>query len=186
MAWKYRLRSLCPLIVPLVTLALAGCASVTVMTDHDPSAEFGALHTYAWRTGPQTGVGDPRFDSPLVDRYVRTAVDRVLASKGYRTAAPESTADFVVGYEAVIRHKTSVQTINRRYGYRVGGWGGPRTSAYDYDEGTLLIDVAAPATKQLLWRGSATGVVDPQASPGKREQRINEAVERMLADFPPH
>jgi hypothetical protein len=79
-----------------------------------------------------------------------------------------------------------VQTINRWYGYRAGGWGGPQTYAYDYDEGTLLIDVADPATMQLLWRGSATGVVDPQASPEKRELRINDAVERMLADFPPH
>ena len=74
---------------------------------------------------------------------------------------------------------------NRWYGYRVGGWGGPQTYVRDYDEGTLLIDVIDPATMQLLWRGSGTGVVDPQASPEKREQRINEAVEQILADFPP-
>ena len=186
MAREVGLRFIWAIIVTLVTLPMAGCVRVTVMTDHDPSADFGALHTYAWRTGPQTGVGDPRFDSPLIDKRVRAAVDRMLASKGYRMAAPGSSADFVVGYEAVIREKTSVQTINRWSGYRAGGWGGSQTYTYDYDEGTLLIDVSNPATKELLWRGSATGVVDPQASPEKREQRINDAVERMLADFPPH
>jgi hypothetical protein len=171
--------------VLLIAPALAGCSQVTVTTDHDPSANFGALHTYAWRPGPQQGVDDPRFDSTLLDKRVRAAVDRVLASKGYRTAAPGTGADFLVGYHAVVRQKTSVQTINRWYGYRVGGWyGGPQAFAHVYDEGTLLIDIVDPATAQLLWRGSGTGVVDPQASPEKREQRINDAVERILADFP--
>lgn len=172
--------------VLLVALVLAGCARITVTADHDPSANFGALHTYAWRPGPQQGVGDPRFDSTLIDKRVRAAIDRVLASKGYRAAAPGTTADFLVGYHAVVRQRTSAQTINRWYGYRVVTLpGGPGTHAHDYDEGTLLIDVLDPATMQLLWRGSGTGVVDPQASPEKREQRINDAVERILADFPP-
>jgi len=174
------------MVVPLVALVLAGCSRITVTTDHDASANFGALHTYAWRPGPQQGVGDPRFDSTLLDKRVRAAVDQVLVSKGYRAAAPGTTADFLVGYHAVVRQKTSVQTINRWYGYRVGGLpGGPGSYARTYDEGTLLIDVIDPSTMQLLWRGSGTGVVDPQASPEKREQRINDAVDRILADFPP-
>ena len=171
--------------IALVALALAGCLQVTVTTDHDPAANFGALHTYAWRPGPQQGMGDPRFDSTLIDRRVRAAIERVLASKGYRAAAPGTTPDFLVGYHAVVRQKTSVQTINRWYGYRVGVWRGPETYVRDYDEGTLLIDVIDPATMQLLWRGSGTGVVDPLSSAEKREERINEAVERILADFPP-
>lgn len=169
-----------------IALALAGCSQITVRADHDPSANFGALHTYAWRPEPQQGVADPRFDSTLIDKRVRAAIDRVLASKGYRAAAPGTTADFLVGYHAVVRQKTSAQTINRWYGYRLGGWhGGPQTYVHDYEEGTLLIDVIDPATMELLWRGSGTGVVDPKASPEKREQRINDAVERILADFPP-
>ena len=172
--------------VLLIAPALAGCSQVAVTTDHDPSANFSALHTYAWRPGPQQGVDDPRFDSTLLDKRVRAAVDRVLASKGYRTAAPGTDADFLVGYHAVVRQKTSVQTINRWYGYRAGVWyGGPQTFAHVYDEGTLLIDVIDPATMQLLWRGSGTGVVNPQASPETREERINDAVEHILADFPP-
>jgi len=174
------------LVALLVALALAGCSRITVTADHDPSANFGALHTYAWRPGPQQGVGDPRFDSALIDKRVRAAVDRVLASKGYRAAAPGNTADFLVGYHAVVRQKTSAQTINQMYGYRVVALpGGPGAHAHDYDQGTLLIDVIDPTTLQLLWRGSGTGVVDPQANPEKREQRINDAVERILADFPP-
>lgn len=174
-----------PIAFFLLAMALAGCARVRVATDYDRSANFGALHTYGWRPGPQQGMGDPRFDSSLLDMRVRAAIDRVLVSKGYAKAIPGTPPDFLVGYHAVVRQKTSVQTINTWYGYRVGGWGWPQTTVYDYDEGTLLIDVIDPATMKLLWRGTGTGVVDPQASPEKRERRINDAVEEILAGFPP-
>jgi hypothetical protein len=176
-----------PALLSLVAVALAGCATqVAVSVDHDRSANFAALRTYAWRPGAMPGVGDPGFDSTLLDMRVRGAVDRVLAAKGYRQATPGTAADFLVGYYAVVRQKTSFQTVNRRYGYHLGPRGGwSPTYAQDYDQGTLLIDVIDPATMNLLWRGAGTGVVDPDASPEKRERRINEAVDAILAKFPP-
>jgi hypothetical protein len=39
--------------------------------------------------------------------------------------------------------------------------------------------------KSLLWHGSATGTVHPDASPEEQEQRINQAVGEMLQNFPP-
>jgi hypothetical protein len=184
----YRTRLIQSTAVPLAALALAGCAAqVAVTADYDRSANFAALRTYAWRPGAQQGVSDPRFDNTLLDMRVRAAVDRVLTAKGYQQAAPATTADFLVGYHAVVRQKATFQTINRWYGYRVGGRGGwPQTYVHDYDEGTLLIDIIDPASMDLLWRGTGTGVVDPQASPEKRERRINEAVNAILSKFPPH
>ncbi len=181
------MRFIRPMAVWLITLALAGCAAhVAVTAEYDRSANFAGLHTYAWRPGAQQGVGDPRFDSTLLDTRVRAAIDRVLASKRYQKATPGTAVDFLVGYHAVVRQKTTFETVNRWYGYRVGvraGW--PQTSVHDYDEGTLLIDIIDPATMDLLWRGTGTGVVDPQASPEKRERRINDAVDAILAHFPP-
>jgi hypothetical protein len=145
----------------LLALVCAACTRVSVSTDYDHTANFGALHTYAWRPGKQQGMADPRYDSSLIDRRVRAAVERVLASKGYTPAAAGTPPDFLVGYHVVVRQKTSVQTIDHYYGYRVGGWGGwPQTYSHDYDEGTLLIDIIDPQTMKLLWRGSGTAVVD--------------------------
>jgi len=172
--------------VTLAALLLAGCSTVTVTTDYDRSANFGALRTYAWRPGPQQGLDDPRFDRGFLDARVHAAVDRVLAARGHQQATPGTAPDFLVGYHAVVRQKTSVQTINSWYGYRVGGWAAyPATHTYDYDEGTLLIDVIEPTTMKLLWRGVGKGVVDASASAEKRERRINDAVDKILADFPP-
>ena len=180
------------LAISFIALVLAGCSPVKVSVDYDRSANFAALHTYVWRTGAQPATGDPRLDSTLLDTRVRAAVDRVLQSKGYQLAAPGTTPTFLVGYHAAVRQKTAVQTtgqpMNVWYGYGAGGWGGwPETYVHEYEEGVLLIDVIDPTTTKLLWRGTGKAVVETTtASPEKRERRINEAVDQILAEFPPH
>ena len=184
------------LALALVTLALAGCSQLRVTTEYDRSADFGALHTYAWRPGAPAETGDPRINTKRLDAVVRGAVDRVLASKGYQSAASGTTADFLVGYHVVVRQKTSAAEIDRTYGYgHGGGWGGSSgyggwggwstTQVYAYDEGTLLIDVIDPPTMNLLWRGTGTRVIAQGKSREKRAARVNEAVEQILAKFPP-
>jgi hypothetical protein len=49
-------------------------------------------------------------------------------------------------------------------------------------QGTLYVGVIDPATNDLLWRGSATSVVDDESGSAKR---IDEAVKALFADFPP-
>jgi hypothetical protein len=47
--------------------------------------------------------------------------------------------------------------------------------------GTLLIDVIDAHTNELIWRGTASGIVDP----GKTAEQIQDVVARMLVNFPP-
>ena len=162
---------------------LSACSQLTVRTDYDRSVQFTGLRTYNWRPDTPPDTGDPRFDTPWLGTRVRTAVNRVLAAKGYQKSTGGSP-DFVVGYYLVLKERTTdFVTINRRFGY---GWGGfPETHSDDYTQGTLLIDVIDPKTMQLMWRGSASGVVDRTASREKRERRITAAVDAVLKKFPP-
>ena len=54
-----------------------------------------------------------------------------------------------------------------------------------FDAGTIVIDLIDARSRRLVWRGWAEGgidgVVDDQAS---MEQRIDEAVARILEKFP--
>lgn len=176
-----RRRTMAALLIGFVVLQ--GCSQFKIRTDYDRAADFGALHTYAWRPRPQLPSGDPRFDNAVIDAPVRAAVERVLGTKGY--AKTPGSPDFLVGYHGVVRSKIDVTTVDRTYGYRRVGIGSPRLDVGTYDEGTLLIDVIDPATMKLLWRGSATAVLRQRTSPEKREQRINDAVSEILAKFPP-
>lgn len=160
-----------------------GCSNIRTNADYDPSVNFTTLRTYDWRADGKQAPQDPRIDNTLFASRVHQAVDRQLAAKGYQQST-NGNPDFLVGYHAVVEGKVDFRTVGGYYGY--GGWGtAPQTYAYNYDEGTLLLDVIQPETMQLLWRGSATATVRPSATPVERQKRINEAIEKILSKFPP-
>lgn len=176
-------------------LSLAGCMTISTSTDYDPSANFSGLKTYDW-AGPQPITGNPRLDSDILHARIRTAVERELAAKGFEKAAG-GAPDFKVAYHVGLEEKLDVTSFTYYdYGYPSyyrGGFGfGPsaawpqtETHVYQYEEGTLLLDVVNPETKELMWRGTAKAEVDPGQSPEKKEARINKAVQKLLAQFPP-
>ncbi|HEX5077292.1 MAG TPA: DUF4136 domain-containing protein, partial [Gemmatimonadaceae bacterium] len=73
------------------------------------------------------------------------------------------------------------------------GWGGPlyrgnRTGSARTEEvvtGTLVVAMADPETKSVVWRGVASKDLDQNASPDKRDKNLNKAVARMLEKYPP-
>jgi hypothetical protein len=166
----------------IAALALAACASYHVATDHDPKVDFGKLHVYSW--APRPKPADPVVENTLVVNRIRDAVDRELAAKGFRRA-DGGAPDFVVDFATAFRQRVDVWTwptwCHGHFGHGFGG-GGHDVDVVDYVQGTLYVGVIDPATNDLLWRGSATSVVDDESGSAKR---IDEAVKALFADFPP-
>jgi hypothetical protein len=167
--------------------AFIACSGVRVATDYDPSADFSNVRSYAW-FDEQSGVQGDRPDvESLLDRRVRGAVDAELQRKGL-ARVDKSAAKMLVSYHLGVEKKLDVDTINTGYGYgRYGRYGGisTETTVREYQEGTLLIDMIDPASKQLVWRGSGQARIREYSSPEDREKRINEAVKQILEEFPP-
>ena len=183
--------SLVRLCSSVLVVTLAACSTLDIRSDYDPEANFGGLKTYDWMPDPKTG--DPRVDNALVVKRITTAIDAELAAKGY-THITSGDPDFYVGYHAAVKDKLDVRTMNTYYGYAPGwGWnygygGGPygtETYTYEYEEGTLMIDVVEPENKKLIWRGSAQAELKRRQTPEQSEQGIREAVQKVLANFPP-
>jgi hypothetical protein len=172
----------------ILIAALGGCSTMAVTSDYDPSAKFTGYKTYKWMSEPPKKTGDPRIDgNSILASRIQSSVERQLAAKGYEKQS-SGTPSFLVGYHASIEKKTSVRMLNDHYRYGPGwGWSyrGPQTYVYDYDVGTLILDIVDPKTRKLLWRGTATGGADPSASGEARQKKINEAVTRILETFPP-
>lgn len=182
----------------ILVAVLSGCSTMQITSDYDPSANFADLRSYNWIPEPQKVSGDPKIDNPFIERRIRDAVDKQLAAQGYEKRS-SGTPDFLIGYQVAIGKKLAVSTVNNYYGYGVGaGWhhrGARRYGAsrvyvseayvYEYDQGSLVIDVVDPETQKLIWRGSAQAEVDRSASREKREKRISKAVQKILAGFPP-
>ena len=180
-----------------VSALLFACSTLEVTTDYDPAAVFEGMKRYAWLPEPQKKTGDPRIDdNTLLDKRIRRAVDDVLALKGYTQS--EANPDFLVGYHVSLDRRRSVQVLNDYYGYGPG-WGyrygsayrpmgyvgPPEAYVYEYDEGTLILDIVKPGNRELMWRGAASDEVHFQKTPEEHEAQIREAVEAMLERFPP-
>ncbi len=176
----------------LLIATLSGCSTMQITSDYDPSANFAGLKTYDWIPEPQKASGDFRIDDPFIKRRIRDAVDNQLAAQGYEKRSSD-TPDFLVGYHVALNKKLQVSTMNECYGTVVGPrwhhsgprWYGSETYVYDYDEGSLVLDIIEAGGRKLIWRGSAIARVDTTASAERKTKRINEAVQRILAQFPP-
>ncbi len=169
------------------TVGWLGCSGIHVTTDFDPSANFSDAKSYAW-FDERSGVQGDRADvTSLLDRRVRSAVDAELQAKGL-ARVDKSAAKLFVTYHLGVESKLDIDTINSGYGYgRYGRYGGiaTTTTVREYQEGTLLIDLVDPSSKQLIWRGAGQARLREYSSPEEREQRVGEAVKAILADFPP-
>ena len=185
------MRSLAIVLIVVIAVFAMSCApSVSVKQDYDKEANFASLKTYDWLAVPTTAVGSVKAAverNTLLDKRVKTSVGEQLAAKGY--SQNSDNPDVVVTYHVGVDDKVNVTDWGygyAGYGRYYGGWGpGGGVDVYQYKEGTLLIDIIDAKSKQLIWRGAGTGTVDPDAPTEKREQRLNNAIAKIMANYPP-
>jgi len=175
------IRSLSLMLIPL----FMGCAStMTISSDYERETDFSGYHTYAWLPIPEQK--DPRLNSEILHSRITNAVEKTLSNRGFARQVSE-TPDFRIGYHVALRDKLSVGFVNDYYGYDHRGFSGNSSYSFatEYEEGTLILDIVDAKTNRLIWRGSASAEVSPSDSAKTREKRINEAVQRILSNYPP-
>jgi hypothetical protein len=165
----------------LLTLGVVAFAQ-DVQFDYDRSANFGAYLTYRWIDFKPVQVGDE-----LLDKDIKRAVDAQLAGKGLRRV--DSGGDLIVGYQAGVSQEKQFDAIG------TGGWapwGGPwgwgnggRVTSSTIDVGRLVIGLFDPATKQLVWRGSASQTLSISKDPDKNYSKLVKAMAKLFQNYPP-
>jgi hypothetical protein len=172
-----------PVALLVACAVLSACASINAGADFDAASRFEKFTTFDWGGGDSLPVGDPRLDhNPFFDSRVRAAVELELAAKGLRRAT--ASPDLFVHYHASIRQRVDVIRADEIRGYSFPDYR-PATKVVEFDEGTLIIDIAEPKAKTILWRGWAQtdvgGLID---NPREMEKRIRESVHLMMQRFP--
>ena len=171
-------------------VTLSACSTMTIELDHDASANFSNLKTYAWVSRAKRDPILTRINDEFVESRVQQAVNSQLATKGYQMQT-SGTPDFLVSYYASLRAKLRVRTDYDGYREPSGSLGsssyagGTRTRVYDFDQGLLVLDIVDADTKKLMWRGTAKDAVDLSWSQQRKTAKISEAVRKMLSQFPP-
>jgi len=171
-------------------LYLSACSTLQVSTEYDPEVSFKNFNDYAWIPEPTLPKKNQHIDNKDLDHQIRTSVDKSLVSKGFQIN-DSSQPSFLVGYHIAIDQKTTINTVNRYYGYEPAwnpnAWRGTTDlGQHNFEQGTLIIDIVNASTNELLWRSNASAEIDPYANTKTRLQRIDKAINKMLSDFPPN
>jgi hypothetical protein len=173
------MKSVAVLFALLVIAILAGCSGIDVTTDFNREWNFGPYETYDWVAIKSPTLRDPLLETSFLDSRIKNAVERELGIKGYSKS--EEDPDFLISYHIGSKSQVDVSTCGYHYPASPHCWGG-EIDAYTYSEGSLVLDFIDLKEEELVWRASAKGALYEDGESGKT---LNEAVEKMLKDFPP-
>jgi hypothetical protein len=163
------------LLVAALMLGSIDVLAQTVKTDYDRAYDFTKLKTFAFK--PQTR--DPRealAANPLVDERIKRDLESQLAANGFQEES-SGQPDFLIAYYGIAKERVQLRDLSS-----YGPFGGRRNLDIRpefYIEGTLIVDFIDQATNKLVWRGYATGTVDPK----KSEKQIAKATEKLIKQF---
>jgi len=169
------------LILAAAALAAAtACASSTLRTsvDYDRSGNFSKYRTFSYMDVQQ-------LRNELVGRRVHQALTDALTARGLQEN--NFSPDLFVVPHVRLSHETEIRTYNTGWGY---GWrwrrAGPAVATVEQiPVGTLIVDLVDATAKEMVWRGTATDTLKPNATPAEKEQALTQAIAKMLEGFPP-
>lgn len=176
-------------------ILLSACSTLNATYDFDKSANFSEFHTFSfypwdWKNGFQINEYDKQT--------ILMAIQDNLEDKGYKYV--KKGGDMSVSIFLTLKDKTSYEAYTSHYGGWAGyggGWGysgfgygygyGPgfastTVSEYNYEEGTLIIDVFNFKEKKLIWQGIGSRQVEPNLE--KRDRMLPKNVGQILRPFP--
>jgi len=166
-----------------IVLLLAACSTVKISSDFDKSVNFSAYKTYAYtKEAEQLPIND------INRKRVLQAISEELAKEGFtQSEQPDVWIDLkVLLKEKETATSTTASPYGAGYGYRWGGgFSSTNINVERYLEGTLFVDMIDVSKKQLVWQGRAVSILDPHASPEKREQNVKKFIKQIFTKYPP-
>ncbi|HMK49744.1 MAG TPA: DUF4136 domain-containing protein [Thermodesulfovibrionales bacterium] len=180
----------------ILFVAIAGgCSTLDVNYDFDRDVNFASIKTYDWMSVPQK-----TRENELTLKHIKSSVNRQLQAKGLIMTS--HNPDVLIALHGGKERKVDVQEWGYAYRdrdyYHAGPFSGRRfapldaygrdnieyrrgTDTYEYEIGTIIIDFVDSAKKELIWRGVASGVVNPDAS----AEEIDRTIAKILENYPP-
>jgi len=163
----------------IVVLGLAATPALAqkVTIDYAHDYDFDSIETFQYVDTEESNAGNPM----MADR-IEAMIKKELKDGGLTEVT--DNPDIFVTYHITTSEQTNYTTTSFGYGgYHPGwyGWGGgmgtSTTTAYNYTEGTLLIDAYDASEKKMIWRG--TGMVTIKDNPEKRIKQVENILEKI-------
>lgn len=171
-------------------LGLAGCSNIPINQDYDASADFSAIKKVQWLPVQQQvkpTAHDFQKQNPLIAKRIQNAIQASLATKGI--ALVNDQADAFVTYRFSVENKLRSDPFRTSFGFGTfsrhsGIMFNTSPDFYEYEEGTLVIDIL-DMRGNLLWRGISQSLLTEQSTPAETTKLVNAVVEKVLSQYPP-
>jgi len=152
------------------------CKAQDVTYNFMPGTDFSKYHTYKW-----VSIEGGAHPNQIMDQEIKQSIDAQLASKGM-TKTDSDKADLYVGYQVAVDQEKQWNAWGTGRGF--GGGMGSATSS-TISNGTLVLDMYDPGTKQLVWTGRETKTLDPSSNQEKNMKNLNKAMAKLMKNYPP-
>jgi hypothetical protein len=158
----------------LLLLAARPAAAQEVKLDYSREVDFSRYKTFAWSPGQ-----DPAKNAANHIRITRS-VERGFVGKGLAKST-DGQPDAYLMYHSRVDDSVKVtsksgdsywEPSNRRTTVDIG----------KVKQGTLILDFYDAQTKDVIWRGIASGIA---VRPDRAEEDIDGAVKKLLEGYPP-
>ena len=177
-------------------LLFNSCSSIKVVSDVDKTADWSSYKTFQY-------YGWAEESDKILTRFDRERIENAFADEFSKRGLKlvEEEGDLLVVLFVVIEQKTQKTATTTHmggggyygdyYGYGPGfGWGAGHMGGmsttnyheYDYDVGTLVIDVIDLKVEQLVWESIGSGTVDD--NPETRDENLPKAIAKIMEPFP--
>ncbi len=187
------MNKLFPLLI-ILALAFTSCNLTKVTVDYDPQVDFKQYKTYSY---VQWNKQSDEILSERDKKRFRDATSFELEKLGF--VKGEGKTDLVVNLFLIVDQKTGTATYNDFYssgptvGYYYGPWGynnpggvsvAGTMHSYDYEEGTLIVDLLDVKKKQLAWQGIAKKTIKSHKKGKGDGEGIKLVMQKLFKDFP--
>ena len=169
-------RAVCRSLFVLALLAGSVTAAFAqkVTAEFDESVDFAKFKTFAVRVS-DVASKSPALNSELTRKRVVTELERALLAKGLTKATGRADLDISVSLGADPGTKGERRLVTPRGGRA-------RTVQVPNMQGTLIIDMQNPSTRELVWRGVA---IEDERDPIKLATKLDDMVKKTIAKYPP-
>ncbi len=165
----------------LLIAAISCSPTVSVYHDYDRQFDLSSYKSYDWKmVGRTESNQNPLYDNELTSKRIKAAVDKELMAKRYQMTS--ESPGLLVHYHIVIEDKSVVIREPDAHNYSPY-WLGSDMNAYQYKEGTLIIDLMDAESNALIWRGWAVAILE-EVNPKDTESRLNKTIQRILEGLP--
>jgi hypothetical protein len=181
-------------VVFVVVLTLHSCSGIKVVSDVDPTVNWSDYKTFEY-------YGWAKESEKLITSFDKDRIENAFGAEFSKRGLEyvEKGGDMIVVLFIVVEQKTETTARTTSmggyyggyYGYGPGygwgpGWGEGMSSTtideYDYQVGTLVVDVFDAKEERLIWEGIGTKTVDE--NPQTRDKNIPKSVMKIMTKFP--